>query len=116
MPKYIDADALLKKVQQESMQAEIHGRDFSTCFLNAGNTPSTEWWWVEDLIENAPAADVEERKYGYDVETKYSSLFQCSQCGAECCDIHELTHDIHFCYHCGARIIKETKDDGGITT
>ena len=58
--KYIDADALLKKVRQESIQAEVHGRDFSTCFLNDGNTPSTEWWWVENIIEDFPAADVED--------------------------------------------------------
>ena len=52
--RLIDGDELLKKVQQEKIQAQVHGREFSTCFMNPGGTPSTEWWFVEDLIENAP--------------------------------------------------------------
>ena len=55
----IDADALLKRVQQEEIQAQVHGREFSTCFLSPGGTPSTEWWYVEDLIENAPTIEPE---------------------------------------------------------
>ena len=54
----IDADALLKRVQQEEIQAQVHGREFSTCFLSPGGTPSTEWWYVEDLIENAPTVEL----------------------------------------------------------
>ena len=55
----IDADALLKRVQDEEIQAQAHGREFSTCFMSPGGTPSTEWWYVEDLIENAPTIEPE---------------------------------------------------------
>jgi len=53
----IDGDELLKRVQHEKIQAQVHGREFSTCFLSPGGTPSTEWWYVEDLIENAPTIE-----------------------------------------------------------
>ena len=59
--RLIDADALFKRVQQETIQAQIHGREFSTCFMSPGGTPSTEWWYIEDLIENAPTIEPEQR-------------------------------------------------------
>ena len=57
--RVIDADALLGRVRSEEIQAQAHGREFSTCFMSPGGTPSTEWWYVEDLIENAPTIEAE---------------------------------------------------------
>ena len=57
--RLIDADALLERVWSEKIQAQAHGREFSTCFMSPGGTPSTEWWYVEDLIENAPSIEPE---------------------------------------------------------
>lgn len=58
----IDADALLERVCSEKIQAQAHGREFSTCFMSTGGTPSTEWWFVEDLIENAHTIEPERKK------------------------------------------------------
>lgn len=57
--RLVDADALLERVGSEKIQAQAHGREFSTCFMSPGGTPSTEWWYVEDLIENAPTIEPE---------------------------------------------------------
>ena len=95
--RLIDADALLKRVQQEEIQALIHGREFSTCFMSPGGTPSTEWWFVEDLIENAPT--IEERKTGRWIDT--GSGQECDQC-------HEIQYGYdsgrRFCANCGAKM------------
>ena len=60
--RLIDADALLERVGSEKIQAQAHGREFSTCFNSPGGTLSTEWWYVEDLIENAPTIEPERKK------------------------------------------------------
>lgn len=63
--RVIDGDALLERVWSEKIQAQAHGREFSTCFMSPGGTPSTEWWYVEDLIENAPTIEPERKKWSW---------------------------------------------------
>ena len=111
MGRMIDADALLKRVEREEIQAQIHGREFSTCFMSPGNTASTEWWFVEDLIENAPT--IEERKTGkwerhYSRQNVYADLYwHCSECGYR--NDNQYANVYHkFCSNCGARMeVKE---------
>ena len=90
----IDGDALLKRVQDEEIQAQAHGREFSTCFMSPGGTPSTEWWYVEDLIENAPTIEPERKK------GKWTKGNACEFCGFQPWyegDIHTLS----YCPNCG---------------
>lgn len=94
--RLIDADALLKRVQQEESQAQIHGREFSTCFMSPGGTPSTEWWFVEDLIENAPT--IEERKKGKWIKREIG--WKCSNCTL--CTNDRGADSFNYCPNCGA--------------
>ena len=61
----IDADALLEAFEREQSGYEKHGREFASSFLSSGGELSTEWWCVEDLVENTPTVSewisVEER-------------------------------------------------------
>lgn len=62
MSRLIDADALIADCQLAQKQADRHGREFANAFYSGGGEISTEWWCVEDMIENAPT--IEERKKG----------------------------------------------------
>ena len=94
--RLIDADALMKIVQHEEIQAQVHGREFSTCFMSPGGTMSTEWWYVENLIEDAPT--IEERKKGKWIELDFTEAweYKCDQCG-RLSDFKD-----NFCPYCGA--------------
>ena len=52
--RLIDADALIADCQLAQKQADRHGREFANAFYSGGGEISTEWWCVEDMIENAP--------------------------------------------------------------
>lgn len=101
----IDGDALLKRVQQEKIQAQVHGREFSTCFMSPGGTPSTEWWFVEDLIENAPTIEPKRKKGKWIMKYKGSAVtsYKCSECGRTVKEDtgYDVSKDYPFC-HCGA--------------
>ena len=100
--RLIDADALMKIVQHEEIQAQVHGREFSTCFMSPGGTMSTEWWYVENLIEDAPT--IEERKTGkwkrtyldHEAMGERPSIFYCSVCN-QC-----IAFPVNYCPNCGA--------------
>ena len=50
----IDRDALLKEFELAQKSADMHGREYANAFYSSGNEISTEWWAVEDMVENAP--------------------------------------------------------------
>lgn len=52
--RLVDADALIADCQLAQKQADRHGREFANAFYSGGGEISTEWWCVEDMIENAP--------------------------------------------------------------
>lgn len=55
--RLIDADALIADCQLAQKQADRHGREFANAFYSGGGEVSTEWWCVEDMIENAPTIE-----------------------------------------------------------
>ena len=55
----IDADVLIADCQLAQKQADRHGREFANAFYSGGGEVSTEWWCVEDMIENAPTIEPE---------------------------------------------------------
>lgn len=57
----IDRDELTKRIEREENAMEMHGREFASCFLNSGQEPSTEWYFVEDMVDNIPVIIPAER-------------------------------------------------------
>lgn len=60
--RLIDADALITDCQLAQKQADRHGREYADAFYSGGGEISTEWWCVEDMIENAPTIEPERKK------------------------------------------------------
>lgn len=56
--RLIDADALIANCQLAQKQADRHGREYANAFYSGGGDISTEWWCVEDMIENAPTIEI----------------------------------------------------------
>lgn len=61
MSRLIDANALIADCQLAQKQADRHGREFANAFYSGGGEISTEWWCVEDMIENAPTIEAERK-------------------------------------------------------
>ena len=59
--RLIDADTLIADCQLAQKQADRHGREFANAFYSGGGEVSTEWWCVEDMIENAPTIEPEQK-------------------------------------------------------
>ena len=52
--RLIDADALMHEFEKAQRTMEQHGREYSCSFMSDSNELSTEWYCVEDMLENAP--------------------------------------------------------------
>ena len=52
--RLIDADALMKEFEKAQRVMEQHGQEYSCSFLSSSQEISTEWYCVEDMVENAP--------------------------------------------------------------
>lgn len=105
MSRLIDADALIADCQLAQKQADRHGREFANAFYSGGGDISTEWWCVEDMIDNAPT--IEERPTPSPAhwipirrgERGYSAGgFRCSQCGTP----DRGWGKTNYCPQCGA--------------
>jgi DNA-directed RNA polymerase subunit RPC12/RpoP len=69
---------------------------------------------VENLIKNAPTADVEEVRHGEWIVTKYEnhSTARCSECGADFYYFNKGQYHIDqsaYCPNCGAKMDGDTK-------
>ena len=81
--RLIDADELIADCQLAQKQADRHGREFANAFYSGGGDISTEWWCVEDMIENAPTVDAVEVVRCKDC--KYAHMTYAGEC--KYCDI-----------------------------
>ena len=97
MARYIDADALMKKLNDDPIGQTIVHR-----------------YNIDGFIEAFPTADVVEVKHGDWIPIleinengePYQAGVYCSECGdAEC-------YEPYFCPNCGADMRKETEDVG----
>lgn len=52
--RLIDADALMQEFEKAQRTMEQRGREYSCSFMSSGQELSTEWYCVEDMVENAP--------------------------------------------------------------
>lgn len=58
MGELIDRDALLAEcAAAQKSDPYFEERGWANHFINSAGEPSTEWYAVEDMIENAPAVD-----------------------------------------------------------
>ena len=103
--RLIDADALIADCQLAQKQADRHGREFANAFYSGGGEVSTEWWCVEDMIENAPTIEPERKKGHWIRHPEQRNIFNGKT--IECSECHEkytvqYVEDELFCRHCGA--------------
>jgi len=52
--RLIDADALMREFDKAQRTMAQHGREYSCSFMSSSQELSTEWYCVEDMLENAP--------------------------------------------------------------
>lgn len=52
--RLIDADALMHEFEKAQRTMEQHGQEYSCSFMSSSQELSTEWYCVEDMVENAP--------------------------------------------------------------
>lgn len=58
MSIYINKDELLKEFDIAQSAMELHGQEFSSSFLNAGQEISTEWFCVEEIVDYMPTIEI----------------------------------------------------------
>ena len=127
--RLIDADALMADCQLAQNQADRRGREFANAFYSGGGEVSTEWWCVEDMIENAPTIEPGRgngyrdgykrgkragykkgrevgRKTGQWIRIPHDGIY-CTTCKKGWSFMLGAPGDIenyHYCPHCGARM------------
>ena len=52
--RLIDADALMNEFEKAQRTMQQHGREYSCSFMSSSQEISTEWYCVEDILDNAP--------------------------------------------------------------
>jgi hypothetical protein len=52
--RLIDADVLMREFEKAQRTMEQHGQEYSCSFMSSSQELSTEWYCVEDMVENAP--------------------------------------------------------------
>ena len=103
----ISRAALLKECAEcQKTDPNFEGRGWASHFISEAGMPSTEWYCVEDMIENAPAVDAAPVVHArWDEIRDYTQAglisFECSECGRLCDTLYK------YCPRCGARM------DGG---
>lgn len=112
--RLIDADALIEDCQLAQKQADRDGREFANAFYSGGGEISTEWWCVEDMIENAPTIEPM-RKRGKWIRHSIGHEntpwgFDCSACGKWFVIGEDTAEQYNYCPNCGAEMRKETED------
>lgn len=101
MRKYIDADWIVRRLKtwQRSL-AQTYGKndEYVICLSE-----------VLMIVDDAPTADVVERKVGKWINDK--GLYKCSACnelwtvGWACCiPIKQMYKEVRYCPHCGAKM------------
>ena len=93
----IDADELMEEIKLAESLMEKENHEFANSFLSSSQEISTEWWCVEDMVENAHTIYPEEIIhckdcihlvcYDYDVKGYIPYRFY-NACWRSLCDKH----------------------------
>ena len=98
MPRYIDADAAVKRFE------EMHGNESE--LLNCYNAD-----WVISFIETQPTADVQEVKHGQWLRTVPSTSKSYRRICSECKQIAiMISKEYKCCPYCGAKMGVDEND------
>ena len=100
MPKYIDADALLREAKRLSGPQTGDGWDN---------------WGVYALIERQPALELEgKRMEGVWIEQpkslndRHDKIYRCSICGYA--DEQSPSAEVPYCWHCGSKMKRQESE------
>lgn len=52
--RLIDADALMKEFEKAENTMAEHGQEYSCSFMSSSQEISTEWYVVEEMVDNSP--------------------------------------------------------------
>ena len=52
--RLIDADALMNEFEKAQRTMAQHGREYACSFMSSSQELSTEWYCVEDMLDNSP--------------------------------------------------------------
>ena len=52
--RLIDADALMKEFEKAENTMAEHGQEYSFSFMSSSQEISTEWYAVEEMVDNSP--------------------------------------------------------------
>lgn len=52
--RLIDADLLMREFEKAQNTMKQHGQEYSCSFLSTSQEISTEWYCVEDILDDAP--------------------------------------------------------------
>lgn len=100
MAKYIDKDALLNKMQERHEDLARDYGDYDNYVMGFGD--------AIELLENAPAADVQEVKHAkWVLSEKLYRVLVCSNCHRGFC--YEGV-PYKYCYVCGAKMDLEEEE------
>lgn len=115
MADLISREALLKEcAEHQKTDPRFEGRGWASHFINDAGEPSTEWYCVEDMIENAPAVDAVPVVHAHWIETTIPANttghggvgqdkkkgWLCSHC--RCAFDARLLWANNYCPNCGA--------------
>ena len=100
MPRYIDADNLIKKMQEQYNDLLNKDGYYDNFTQGYGDALST--------VENEPTADVQKVRHGKMNMYKPRSMnrnatYKCSVCGKLCSSYYNDVGEWKFCPHCGAK-------------
>lgn len=126
MNDLISRAALLKECAEcQKTDPHFEERGWASHFINDAGEPSTEWYCVEDMIENAPAVDAVQVKHGRWMKVHgYCTpggdpVWRCSVCGKGM-HVYGIEHRTYgadvaegqwvACPNCGAKMDGEAGD------
>lgn len=114
MGELIDRDALLAEcAEAQKSDPYFEERGWADHFINSAGEPSTEWYAVEDMIENAPAVDAVPVVHGRWVKMtgmmppEYHGHYECSECQWHLKGLRNSwtrEEELSYCPGCGARM------------
>lgn len=131
MADLISRAALLKECAEcQKTDPRFEERGWASHFINDAGEPSTEWYCVEDMIENAPAVDAAPVVHGRWVKVSGyvtpggDPVWKCSECGKGV-HVYGIEHGTYgadiadgqwiSCPNCGAKMDGERRDDDALS-
>ena len=117
MDDLISRAALLKECAEcQKTDPHFEERGWASHFINEAGEPSTEWYCVEDMIENAPTVDAAPVKHGRWMKMtgmmppEYVGHYECSVCQWHGSHHNATEREYRFCPRCGAKMDAEAGD------